>query len=61
MKYLQAIRIQQWSKNLLVLVAPFAAGHVFHYTILSKTLYAFLAFSTKWCINMQTLVELSHC
>ncbi len=51
MKYLQAIRIQQWSKNLLVLVAPFAAGHVFHYTILSKTLYAFLAFSFAASFN----------
>lgn len=44
MKYLQAMRIPQWSKNLLVVVAPFAAGHVFHYSILSKTFYAFLAF-----------------
>ncbi len=51
MKYLQAMRIQQWSKNLLVLVAPFAAGHVFHYTILSKTLYAFLAFSFAASFN----------
>lgn len=45
------MRIQQWSKNLLVLVAPFAAGHVFHYTILSKTLYAFLAFSFAASFN----------
>ena len=45
MKYLQAMRIQQWSKNLLVLVAPFAAGDVFHYAVLSKILYALLAFS----------------
>jgi len=51
MKYLQAMRIAQWSKNLLVLVAPFAAGHVFHYTILSKTLYAFLAFSFAASFN----------
>lgn len=51
MKYLQAMRIQQWSKNLLVLVAPFAAGDVFHYTILSKTLYAFLAFSFAASFN----------
>ncbi len=45
MKYLQAMRVKQWSKNLLVVVAPFAAGDVFHWAILSKTLYAFLAFS----------------
>ncbi len=45
------MRIQQWSKNLLVLVAPFAAGDVFHYTILSKTLYAFLAFSFAASFN----------
>ncbi len=51
MKYLQAMRVAQWSKNLLVLVAPFAAGHVFHYTILSKTLYAFLAFSFAASFN----------
>ena len=51
MKYLQAMRIAQWSKNLLVLVAPFAAGHVFHYTILSKILYAFLAFSFAASFN----------
>jgi len=51
MKYLQAMRIQQWSKNLLVLVAPFAAGHVFHYTILSKTFYAFFAFSFAASFN----------
>jgi decaprenyl-phosphate phosphoribosyltransferase len=51
MKYLQAMRIAQWSKNLLVLVAPFAAGHVFHYTILSKTFYAFMAFSFAASFN----------
>jgi decaprenyl-phosphate phosphoribosyltransferase len=51
MKYLQAMRPAQWSKNLLVLVAPFAAGHVFHLTILSKTLYAFLAFSFAASFN----------
>ena len=51
MKYLQAMRIAQWSKNLLVLVAPFAAGHFFHYTILSKVFYAFLAFSFAASFN----------
>jgi decaprenyl-phosphate phosphoribosyltransferase len=51
MKYLQAMRIAQWSKNLLVVVAPFAAGHVFHVAILSKTLYAFLAFSFAASFN----------
>lgn len=51
MKYLQAMRVAQWSKNLLVLVAPFAAGHVFHYTILSKTFYAFMAFSFAASFN----------
>ena len=51
MKYLQAMRIAQWSKNLLVLVAPFAAGHIFHYRILSQTLYAFLAFSFAASFN----------
>jgi len=51
MKYLQAMRIQQWSKNLLVVVAPFAAGHVFHRAILTKTLYAFLAFSFAASFN----------
>ena len=45
------MRIQQWSKNLLVLVAPFAAGHVFHRAILSKTFYAFLAFSFAASFN----------
>ena len=51
MKYLQAMRIQQWSKNLLVLVAPFAAGDVFHRTILSRTFYAFCAFSFAASFN----------
>ena len=51
MKYLQAMRIKQWSKNLLVLVAPFAAGHVFHYSILSKMFFAFLAFSFAASFN----------
>jgi len=51
MKYLQAMRIQQWSKNLLVLVAPFAAGDVFHFAMLSKILYAFLAFSFAASFN----------
>ena len=39
------MRIKQWSKNLLVIVAPFAAGSVFHWAIVSKTFYAFMAFS----------------
>ncbi|MEI6295365.1 MAG: decaprenyl-phosphate phosphoribosyltransferase [Actinomycetes bacterium] len=51
MKYLQAMRIQQWSKNLLVLVAPFAAGDAFHYSVLSKILYAFFAFSFAASFN----------
>jgi len=51
MKYLQAMRIQQWSKNLLVLVAPFAAGDVIHGEILSRILYAFLAFSFAASFN----------
>jgi decaprenyl-phosphate phosphoribosyltransferase len=45
MKYLQAMRPKQWTKNLLVMVAPFAAGNVFHWAILSKILFAFIAFS----------------
>ena len=45
------MRIKQWSKNLLVLVAPFAAGHVFHYSILSKILLAFFAFSFAASFN----------
>jgi len=51
MKYLQAIRIQQWSKNLLVLVAPFAAGDAFHKSVFLKILYAFLAFSFAASFN----------
>lgn len=45
MKYLQALRLKQWSKNLLIAVAPFAAGDAFHWAILSKILLAFGAFS----------------
>ena len=45
------MRVQQWSKNLLVLVAPFAAGDVFHSRILSKILFAFLAFSFAASFN----------
>jgi decaprenyl-phosphate phosphoribosyltransferase len=51
MKYLHAMRIPQWSKNLLVLVAPFAAGHVFHFAILSKIFFAFFAFSFAASFN----------
>ena len=36
---------------MLVLVAPFAAGHVFHYSILSKILLAFFAFSFAASFN----------
>ena len=45
MEYLQAMRIKQWSKNLLVVIAPFAAGDVFHWAIMSRILFAFIAFS----------------
>ncbi len=45
MKYLYAMRVKQWSKNLLVIIAPFAAGDVFHWGILSHVFYAFMAFS----------------
>ena len=51
MTYLNAMRVPQWSKNLLVLVAPFAAGGVFHYAILSKICFAFFAFSFAASFN----------
>ena len=51
MKFLQAMRIKQWSKNVLVLVAPFAAGHIFRHGTLSKTLYAVAAFSFAASFN----------
>ena len=51
MTYLRAMRVPQWSKNLLVLVAPFAAGDAFHYAILSKICFAFFAFSFAASFN----------
>ncbi|MDH2902848.1 MAG: decaprenyl-phosphate phosphoribosyltransferase [Actinomycetota bacterium] len=40
-----AMRISQWVKNGLLVVAPGAAGLLFHHTVLINTLVAFVAFS----------------
>ena len=45
MKYLQLLRVKQWSKNLLVACAPFAAGDFFQLNDFRKTILAFFAFS----------------
>jgi decaprenyl-phosphate phosphoribosyltransferase len=39
------MRISQWVKNGLLVVAPGAAGLLFHHTVLINTLVAFVAFS----------------
>ena len=44
MKYLQLVRLKQWTKNVLVVAAPFAAGNFFHSQKLLNTAYAFLSF-----------------
>jgi decaprenyl-phosphate phosphoribosyltransferase len=40
-----AVRVRQWIKNGLVVVAPAAAGTLFHHVILLHTLAAFISFS----------------
>lgn len=42
--YLNALRPKQWLKNVLVFIAPAAAGTLFHGTVLAKTIVAFAAF-----------------
>jgi decaprenyl-phosphate phosphoribosyltransferase len=44
MKFLHLLRVKQWSKNLLVVAAPFAAGHFLAHGKLAKTALAFAAF-----------------
>ena len=64
MKYLRALRVKQWSKNALVLVAPVAAGHVFVAITLEKITLAFLAFcaisSASYLINDLRDVEIDR-
>ncbi len=64
MKYLRALRVKQWSKNALVLVAPVAAGHVFVAATLAKIAIAFIAFcaisSASYLINDLRDVEIDR-
>ncbi len=55
MELLRTVRVKQWSKNVLVLAAPGAAGVLTHGTPLLRTLAAFAAFCAvsagTYCLN----------